>query len=70
MTCVDPAEPTILQQRHLRGAVFTLPFEEEAAAVQLVLEWATANHPSQSCTICTDSQSQLKAIESQSVVIY
>ncbi len=31
--------------------------------MQLALEWATTNHPEYSLTICTDSQSLLKAIE-------
>ncbi len=63
MTCGDPADPTILHQSHLRGEAFTSSFAEEAAAMQLALEWATANHPENSLTICTDSQSLLKAIE-------
>ncbi len=53
----DPADPTLLHQRHLGGAVFTSSFAEEAAAMQLTLEWDTTNHPEHSLTICTDSQS-------------
>ncbi len=45
MTRGDPADPTILHQSHLRGAAFTSSFAEEAAAMQLALEWATTNHP-------------------------
>ncbi len=40
----DPANPTILHRSDLRGAVFTSSFAEEVAAMQLALEWATANH--------------------------
>ncbi len=63
VTCDDPADPTILRQSHLHGAAFTSSFAEEAAAMQIALEWATANYPENSITICTDSQSLLKAIE-------
>ncbi len=34
------------------------------------MEWATANHPEYSLTICIDSQSQLKAIERRSPVTH
>ncbi len=64
VTCGDQADPTILHRSHLRGATFTSSFAEEAAAMQLALEWATANQPENSFTICTDRQSLLKAIES------
>ncbi len=59
VTCGDPADPTILHQCHLRSAAFPSSFAEETAAMQLALEWATANHPEHSLTICTDSQSLL-----------
>ncbi len=51
VTCGDPADPTILHWSHLRGAAFTSSFAKEAAAMQLALEWATANHPESSLTI-------------------
>ncbi len=38
--------------------------------MQLALEWATTNHPEYSLTICTDSQSFLKAIERRSPVTH
>ncbi len=62
MTRGDPADPTTLHQSHLCAAAFTSSFAEEAAGMQLALEWATTNHPEYSLTICTDSQSLLKAI--------
>ncbi len=43
VTCSDPADPIILHRSHHRGATFTSSFAEEAAAMQLALEWATAN---------------------------
>ncbi len=64
VTCGDPADPTILHRSHLRS--FTSSYADEAAAMKLALEWATANHPENSLTICTDSQSLLKAIERRS----
>ncbi len=70
MTCGDPADPTILHRSHLRGATFPSSFSEEVAAMRLALEWATTNHSEHSHTICTDSQSLLKAIERQSPVTY
>ncbi len=70
MTCDDPADSTILHRSHLRGSAFTSSFAEEVAAMQLALEWATANHPENSLTICTDSQSPLKAIERRSPVTH
>ncbi len=66
----DPADPTILHQSHLRGVAFTSSFAEEAAAMQLALEWATTNHTEYSLTICADSQSLLKAIERRSPVTH
>ncbi len=66
----DPTDPTILHQSHLRGAAFTSSFAEVAAAMQLALEWATTTHPEYSLTICTDSQSLLKAIERRSLVTH
>ncbi len=70
VTCGDPADPTIFHRSHLRGAAFTSSFAEEAAAMQLALDWDTANHPENSPTICTDSQSLLKAIERRSPVTH
>ncbi len=40
-----PIEPSILHPIYLPSAAFTSSFAEEAAAMQLALEWATANHP-------------------------
>ncbi len=62
MTCNDPAEPTILYRGRQRGAAFTSPFAEESAAMQLALEWATANRPaihSQSAPTVNRSSRQL-----------
>ncbi len=70
MTYGDPAASTILHQSHLRGARFTSSFAEEAAAMQVAMEWATTNHPEYSLTICTDSQLLLKTIERRSPVTH
>ncbi len=51
VTCGDPAAPTILQRSHLRGAAFTSSFAEEAAVVQVAMDWAITNHPEYSLTI-------------------
>ncbi len=55
VTRSDTPDPTILHKSLLRGASFTSSFAEEAAAMQLTLEWATANYPEYSLTICTDN---------------
>ncbi len=70
MTCGDPADTTVLHRRRLYGAPFTSSFAEEAAAMQLALEWATDNHPEDSRTTCTDSKLLLWAIERRSPVTH
>ncbi len=70
VTCGHTADPTILHLSHLRGAAFTSPFAAEAAAMQVALEWAAANHSEHSLAICTDSQSLLKAIDRRSPVTH
>ncbi len=70
LTRGDPAAPIILHQSHLRGATFTSSFAEEADAMQVAMEWATTNHLEYSLTICTDSQSLLKATERRSPVTH
>ncbi len=56
-------DPTIRHRSLLRGAAFTSSFADEAATMQLALQWTTANHPQHVLTICTGSQSLLKAFE-------
>ncbi len=65
----DPTGHTSLPRNYLRDVAFTSSFTEEAATMQTVLEWATANHPKHLLTICTDSQSLIKATERRSPVI-
>ncbi len=66
----DPSGPTSLCRNHLRGAVFTSSVAKEAATMQPALEWATANHPEHSLTVCTDSQSLIKATKRRSPVAH
>ncbi len=54
VTCGDPVDPTTLHRSHFCGAAFTSPFAEEAAGMQITLEWATAKNPENSLTICTE----------------
>ncbi len=70
MTFDGPADPTILHRNHLRCTAFTSSFAGEPATMQLALEWGTTNHPDHSHTICTDSQSLLKASERRSRVTH
>ncbi len=43
VTCGYPVDPAILHRSHLRGAAFTSSFAEEAAAMQLTLNWTICN---------------------------
>ncbi len=69
VTWGDTPNPSILYRSHLCGVAFTSSFAEEAAAMQLTLDWATTNHPKYSLTICADIESLLKTIERRSPVI-
>ncbi len=66
----DPAAPTILHQSHLRGVAFASTFAEEAAVMQVAMEWATTNHTEYALTICADSQSLLKSVEGRPLVTH
>ncbi len=61
-TVGDPADPVIIHASKARGAKLTSFYEEEKAALLLALDWARANCPSERISICSDSQSVLKAI--------
>ncbi len=63
-TVGDPADPVITQTSKARGAELTSSYEEEKAALLLALEWARANCPTERMSICSDSQSLLKDIQS------
>ncbi len=67
MTCGDRVDTAILGRSHLLGAVYTSSF---AVVMQQDLEWATADHPGRSLTICIESQSLLKAIEYRTSVTH
>ncbi len=58
----DPAGPTTLRTKPHRGAAFTSSYDEELAAMRMVLEWLLPSHAA--TAICTDRQSLLKAIQS------
>ncbi len=63
-TVVDLANPLIIHMSKARGAELTSSYEEEKAALLLALDWARANCPTERISICSDSQSLLKAIQS------
>ncbi len=63
-TTGDPADPVIIHTSKARGAELTSSCEEEKAALLLALDWARANCPTECISICSDSQSLLKAIQS------
>ncbi len=58
----DPANSTTLLTKQQRGAAFTSSYDEEKAAMHMALEWLLPSHAA--ATICTGSQSLLKAIQS------
>ncbi len=57
----DSADPVIIHTCRARGAELTSSYEEEKAALLLTLDWARANCPAKRISICSDSQSLLKA---------
>ncbi len=63
-TTGDPADPVITHTSKARGAELTSSYEEEIAALILALDWARANCPTERISICSDSQSILKATQS------
>ncbi len=60
----EPADPVIIHTSNARGAELTSSYEEEKATLLLALDWARANCPTGRISICSDSQSLLKAIQS------
>ncbi len=48
----------------MRRAVITSYYEEEKAALLLVLDWASTNCPTEHISVCSDSQALLKGIQS------
>ncbi len=63
-TLGNPADPVIIHTSKTRGAELTSSYEEEKATLLLALDWARANCPTERISICSDSQSLLKAIQS------
>ncbi len=60
----DPAEPVIIYTSKARGAELTSSSEEEKDALLLAFHWAMAKCLTERISICSDSQSLLKAIHS------
>ncbi len=58
----DAANPTTHLTKRQRGATFTSSYDEKKAAMRMAHEWLSPSHAT--TTICTDSQSLLKAIQS------
>ena len=61
----DPAYPEVLHTIKQRGRTQTSSYEEEVLAMEMALRWTieSANDPSFTILICTDSQSLCNAIE-------
>ncbi len=63
-TVGDPADPVIIRTSKARDAVLTFSYEAEKDALLLAFHWAMAICPTERISICSESQSQLKAIHS------
>ncbi len=63
-TVGDPADPVTILTSTIRGAELTSSCEEEKASLSLAFDWARANCPTECISICSGSQSLLKAIQS------
>ncbi len=63
-TTGDPADSVIIHTSKARGAELTSSYEEEKGILLLALDWTRANCPTERISICSDSQSLLKAIQS------
>ncbi len=64
-TVGDTADPVIIHTSKVRAAELTSSYEEEKAALLLALDWPRAKCPTECKSICSDSQSLLKAIQSR-----
>ena len=63
ITTGDPALPTVLQTLTKKGAHFTSSYEEEAQALDMILDWIDAScSDADSVGIFTDSQSLCEAL--------
>ncbi len=60
----DLANPVIIHTSEERGVELTCSYEEKKADRLLALDYASANCPTERISICPDSQSPLKAIQS------
>ncbi len=61
-TVGDPADTVVIHTSKARGSELTSSYKEEKAS--LALNWARANCPTEGISICFDSPSLLKAIQS------
>ncbi len=60
----DLGEPVTIHTPKAHGVELTSSYEEEKAALLLAPDWARANCPTERISICNDSQSLPKAIQS------
>ncbi len=60
-TTGDPAEPVIMHTSQIRGAELTSSYYEEKAALLPALDGTRVSCPTDRISICSDSQSLLKA---------
>ncbi len=60
----DPANPKTLFTKQQREAAITSSYDEDKAAMRMALEWLFPSH--EAAVVCTDSQSLLNVIQSDS----
>ena len=58
--------PTVVEVWKRRGSPLTCSFEEEKEAMSMAVQWIISNESEDTVVICSDSQSLLKAIASES----
>ena len=58
--------PTVIEVWKRRGSPLTSSFEEEKEAMSMAVQWIISNESEDTVVICSDSQSLLKAIASES----
>ncbi len=63
-TVGDPADPVVIHTSKARGSELTPSYEDEKAVLLLAFDPARANCPTERISTCSDSQSLLKAIQS------
>ena len=66
ITTGPAADPEVVHTLRKRGGRFTCSYEEEKSAMKMATEWMTSNAPNASTVICSDCQSLLTSLATNS----